>query len=180
MLTCTIHADVYDSCRCSHILQGPPTGIELANGAGVLVPADHINSGNWGSHALINKDVQGFKVSGWKLSSPIDDQTNGGGNECQAAQLPNGTVRKTLHRRHCVITRERERERERERDGSNFTRTRREIKLVHALYLDGISSRSPHDEGRRVQHRQHLSLGVSVASKQPSIHADVRHSDMTS
>ena len=74
------------------VATGPPTGIELAGGAGILVPADHINSGNWGSHALINTDMKTFKTSAWKLSTPIDDLSNGGGNECQAAQLPNGTI----------------------------------------------------------------------------------------
>ncbi len=71
---------------------GPPTGIELAGGAGILIPADHINSGSWGSHSLTTTDMASFGVSGWKLSAPIDDQHNGGGNECQAAQLPNGTL----------------------------------------------------------------------------------------
>jgi sialidase-1 len=70
----------------SWVATGPATGIELTSGR-LLVAADHYDPQH-GSHAMLSDD--GAKT--WRLSEPIDGGDSGGGNECQAAQLPNGTL----------------------------------------------------------------------------------------
>jgi arylsulfatase A-like enzyme len=70
----------------SWVATGPATGLELANGR-LLVAADHYDPQH-GSHAMLSDDG----AQTWQLSEPIDDQSSGGGNECQAAQLTNGSL----------------------------------------------------------------------------------------
>lgn len=65
------------------VATGPPQGQQLSNGRLVL-GSDHIdNSGAWGSHIMFSDD----NGETWELGPELPD-----GNECQVAQLKNGSL----------------------------------------------------------------------------------------
>lgn len=65
------------------VATGPPQGIQLMSGR-LVIGADHISAGGeWGSHAMYSDNAG----KSWALSNEMP-----GGNECQAAALPNGTL----------------------------------------------------------------------------------------
>ena len=71
----------------SWIATGPPAGQQLESGR-LLIAADHYLGGgsDWGSHAMFSDDGG----ASWSLSN--DMVGPGGGNECQAARAPNGSL----------------------------------------------------------------------------------------
>jgi sialidase-1 len=70
----------------SWVATGPPAGQQLESGR-LLIAADHMVGGSaWGSHAMLSDDGG----ASWSLSN--DMAGPGGGNECQAARAPNGSL----------------------------------------------------------------------------------------
>lgn len=83
--------------RWSWVATGPPQGLELSSGR-LVVAADHIDSHwGWGSHSMFSDDGG----ENWRISSgngavgPPGTNWSGplaGGNECQIAPAPNGSL----------------------------------------------------------------------------------------
>eukprot|EP00937_MAST-01D_sp_MAST-1D-sp2_P002768 g2768.t1 len=81
-----VSAQVMDS-SWPWIATGPPGGMQLASGR-LIVAADHYLAGGtqWGSHVLYSDD----EGDSWQRGASLDGP--GGGNECQAATAPNGSL----------------------------------------------------------------------------------------
>jgi sialidase-1 len=67
------------------VATGPPQGLQLKSGR-LFIAADHMNATkSWSSHSMYSDDLG----KSWHISAPIDGE---GGNECQAARAPNGSL----------------------------------------------------------------------------------------
>merc|ERR1712166_6518 len=66
------------------VATGPPQGLQLEGGR-LFIAADHYagTGSDWGSHSMYSDDLG----TTWQISASID-----GGNECQAARAPNGSL----------------------------------------------------------------------------------------